>query len=350
MRILVDMAHPANVHYFRGFIKAMEAKGHQVQVTCRDKDVALSLLNAYDIPFYNMGKGIIGKGILGKILYIIWADFLMIKQFIKFKPDIAVSFCASYVAHSCFLFRKPHIAFTDTEHAKMNELLYKPFTKVVLTPASFYRDLGKRHYRFNSYMELFYLYPSVFIPDPSILSQIGIHEGEVFTLFRYVSWGAFHDIGQGGIPDNEKLELVKKAKTFGKVVISSEGELPEELKEYQVRIKPEHIHSLMYYSSLYVGEGGTMASESVMLGVPAIYINSLPLMGYLNDAKDYGLLYHLKSFEDISSQMVDLLSNSNTKSKAQKSINRMLSDKIEPTSFLIDFVENYPKSLSSFKR
>ena len=41
----------------------------------------------------------------------------------------------------------------------------------------------------------------------------------------------------------------------------------------------------MYYTTLTIfGEGGTMASECAC-STPSIYINSLPLMGYLKEAK-----------------------------------------------------------------
>ena len=32
MKILIDMNHPAHVHYFRNFIKLMEAKGHEFRM------------------------------------------------------------------------------------------------------------------------------------------------------------------------------------------------------------------------------------------------------------------------------------------------------------------------------
>ncbi len=40
MRILVDIGHPAHVHFFKNFIWEMEKRGHEFIVTARDKDVA----------------------------------------------------------------------------------------------------------------------------------------------------------------------------------------------------------------------------------------------------------------------------------------------------------------------
>jgi predicted glycosyltransferase len=51
MRVMVDIGHPAHVHFFRNAIRELEKRGHSVKVTARDKDVALRLLEAYGIPY-----------------------------------------------------------------------------------------------------------------------------------------------------------------------------------------------------------------------------------------------------------------------------------------------------------
>ena len=50
MRVLIDILHPAHVHFFKNFRHEMLERGHQVLVTARDKDVALSLLERLEIP------------------------------------------------------------------------------------------------------------------------------------------------------------------------------------------------------------------------------------------------------------------------------------------------------------
>lgn len=350
MRIIVDVAHPANVHYFKNFIFQMKNEGHEVHITARDKDVSFALLNEMGLPFYNMGKGIIGKGIIGKVLYVIYADLLMIKQFFKFKPDIVVSFSSSYAAHACFLFRKPHITFEDTEHAKANMLLYKPFSDMIITPESFYKDMGKNHFKIKAFMELFYLHKDIFTPNKKVLQDIGIDIDKPFILFRYVSWGAFHDIGETGISDIDKVKLIETAKKYGNVYISSEGELPEELKKYNLKIKASDIHHVLSYATIYIGEGGTMASECAVLGTPSVYINSLPLMGYLKEAQSYDLLHHLSSYDEINRKMEEILNKAiDEKDYYNRCKEQFLKDKIEPTSFLVWLIENYPKSKNILK-
>jgi hypothetical protein len=341
MKIFVDLIHPANIHYFKYFIKTMQEKKHAIIIAARDKDVLHKLLNAYSLPYLNTGKGTIGRGSLGKALYLLKSAIKFFFIFLKQKPDIVLSFGSTPCAMSSFILRIPHIAFEDTEHAKLNRKLYTPFTTLIFTPKCFYEDMGVKHYRFNAYMELFYLHSKRFSPDPKILEELNVKSDERYIFMRFVSWGAFHDIGQKGISDEDKIKLISILEKYAKIFISSESDLPICLKKYEIKVSPEKIHNVLNYAFMYIGEGGTMASECAMLGVPSIYINSLPLMGYLKDAQNAGLLFHLKSFDEVKNKAIEII----TEERNFKAIrDEFLSDKIDPTSFLVWLIENYPNS------
>ena len=57
MKILIDINHPAHVHYFRNIIKSMQTNGHEFHIIARDREVIFELLKAYDIEYTNRGKG-----------------------------------------------------------------------------------------------------------------------------------------------------------------------------------------------------------------------------------------------------------------------------------------------------
>ena len=46
MRILIDILHPAHVHFFRNFHEEMADRGHELCITARDKDRSVDLLRA----------------------------------------------------------------------------------------------------------------------------------------------------------------------------------------------------------------------------------------------------------------------------------------------------------------
>ena len=51
MKILIDIGHPAHVHYFKHFIWTMREKGHTIYITSRNKEVAFSLLEYYKFTY-----------------------------------------------------------------------------------------------------------------------------------------------------------------------------------------------------------------------------------------------------------------------------------------------------------
>lgn len=350
MRILIDIGHPGHVHYFRNAIELLEQKGHVVLVTARDKEVTFALLRAYGIPFVSRGKG--GRGLAGKVLYILRGDYLLLKAARQFKPDLFLSFASSYAAHASKLLGKPHIAFDDTEHAKLEHLMYVPFTDLIITSKAFRKDLGKKHIRFNGIIELCYLAPAYFRPDPTILAELGISPLESYTVVRFVSWQASHDVGQKGLTLDQKINLVETLAEYGRVVISSEGELPKQLANWQLRIRPEQLHHILAYARLYVGEGGTTATESALLGVPNIIINSLTapetIPGTQLEMRAAGLQECFTSYQGVTDQVHRILQKSNSDEFMVRR-NEYLKSKIDVTKMMVWLIDSYPSSLEEFK-
>lgn len=345
MNIFIDIGHPAHVHYFKNLIKIMtEEYGAKFTVTSRDKEMAHYLLDSNDIPFTNRGKG--KDSTIGKLLYLMKADFQILRKALKTKPDLFMSFGAPYISQVSFLLGVPSITLDDTENAKLGQMFYRPFSKLMLSPSTFYRDFGKKHRKFNGYMELSYLHPKYFKPDISILKDLGLDEGESYSILRFVKWKAHHDIGHNGISQGNKISVVKKLLKFGKVFITSEGGLPEEIEKYRIKIAPEKIHSVLYYAKLFYGESATMASESAVLGTPAIYIDN-DGRGYTDEQEEkYGLVFNFtESIEDQNKSIakaVEILGSYNEEEWKTKR-ERLLNDKIDVTEYLINCIEEYKK-------
>jgi uncharacterized protein len=342
MKILIDIGHPGHVHYFRNFIHLMKLDGHEFLIVARDKEVTFKLLSHYKIDYKSRGKG--GKGILGKLLYIPIADFRIFKIGLKFKPDLFLSFSSTYAGHVAFLLNKPHIIFDDTEHAKFEHLMYKPFASSIMTPTCFYKNLGEKQIYFNGYMESCYLHKNLFKPNDKILNILNIKPNEKFVIIRFVSFGAGHDIGYKGINYKDKLALIEELKKDVKIFISSESELPNELKDHRFYVPAHFLHDALSYCCLYIGEGGTTASEATLLGVPAIYVNTLPLMGYLQDEERHGLLFHLSNIEDITQKAKEIINMNDSKNHFILKRNLLLKNKINVTNFMVWFISHYPES------
>ncbi len=347
MKILIDIGHPAHVHYFRNFIAEMKKRGHQFLVTARDKEVTYSLLNSYNIEYVSRGKG--RNSLTGKLFYMLKADLKLFKLARKWKPDILLSFGSPYAAHVAKALNKPHIALTDTEHAKLGILAFAAFSEVIITPDTFFKDFGPKHLKFSGYFELCYLHPNFYKPYSSIRVNLKLEKKNKFVLFRYISWNASHDIGQYGIPKEMKIELINLFQKEGyHVFISSEGELLPEFQKYKLNISPEKIHDILHEADFFIGESGTMATEASLLGTPSIYINTLDA-GVFQDEVKYGLLYSFRSATNLVTEVHKLMAIENLNEIHLERRKKMLADKIDVTAFLVWFIENYPLSFEKMK-
>ena len=342
MKILVDVEHPAHVHFFKNMIWKLEEKGHEVKVVARATDTTLNLLNAYKFKYDNLGKH--RKNLFSKIVELIIKDFKLYKIAKEFQPDILTSVSSESMAHVSRLIRKPHIAFQDTEHAKLTIWLTNPFSDVICTPSCFKRDFGKKQVRYNGYHELAYLHPNYFKPDLTVLEDLGLSKDDKFIIIRFVSWSAVHDIGQYGI--SSRKDLVSKLEKYGQVLISSEGKIEKELEKYKLKVSPEKFHSLLYYAQLYIGEGGSTATEAAILGTPSIHVSSTAkYCGNFEDLhKNYGLIYTFSDDRQALEKAIEILEDPDSKRKWRQRREKMQKEKIDVTAFMTDFIENFPES------
>lgn len=349
MKIVVDINHPAHVHYFKHFIWKMQEKGHDFLITASDKDVSYRLLDAYGFDYIKLGN--YGSSFGKKLFNLPLMSLRMYGAIINYKPDLCLGAGSIRAAHAAYLLKIPSIIMESTEHSSEQIRLYLPFVKTILTPSCFMKDLGPKQIRYSSYKELMYLHPNYFTPNSAVLDELDLSEDDPFIIVRFVSWGASHDVGQHGIRD--KVGLVKALEQHGRVIITSEGELPHELQSYRIRVSPEKLHDLLYYATLYVGEGATTASECAVLGTHAIYVNTLSLGYIAEEAERYDLVSdfstRLCTDETVLAEANKLLEDHNLWAEGKRKVKSLLQDKIDVTAFMVWFVENYPESIDKIK-
>lgn len=350
MRILIDIVHPAHVHLTKNFAHEMESRGHQVLVTCRQKEFIVQLLEAENLQFVSLGNKYTTTvkkawGLL-RFVYKIWSISL------RFKPDVYLSHGSMYAAFVSFLRRKPHISFEDTYNMEQIRL-YRPFTDVILTGDYPHPLLSpKREVRMAGYHGLAYLHPNRFNPDESVLDELGVRKGEKYVVIRFVAWNASHDIGHTGISEENKRKAVEEFSKQARVFISSEKKLPDSLEKYRLPTHPAKIHHVIAFASLVFGESSSMAEEAAMLGVPSIFLDNESRWYTKDIEKKYQLIYNLTESEADQKKAIQLGTSilSTTDSFQWKDKARtMLEEKIDVTAFVSWFIENYPESRKIMK-
>lgn len=360
MRLIIGIWHPAHVHFFKNMIWSLEKKGHDIQVVTRPKEVTLDLLDKYGFNYKIVG--IHYKKSLAKALGMIKTDYRILKIAKKFKPDIFFGITDMYCAHVGKWMRKPSIIFTDTEHANLGNMLTFPFASTICTPSCFKKDLGTKQVQYNGYHELAYLHPNYFKPDPSVLDDLGLSKSDKIIIMRLISWEASHDTRSKGFSMSVLEKAVKSLEEYGHIFITSERKLNKNLEKYKIRIPPEKLHSSLYYSSLYFGEGGTTAVEAALLGTPSVHVEEFKSKSAkVMDASDihgnfdelvnrYGLLYTFADQNQALNKGLVILQDKNAKKNSEKKREQLLKEKIDVTAFMIDFIENYPESFYAYQK
>ena len=350
MKIVVDINHPAHVHYFKNFIWEMEKRGHNIMITASKKDVSYKLLQKYGFEFIELGS--YGDSLIKKMINIPIMDYKMYKAVKDFNPDLFLGFGSIRNAHISRILRKPCINLDDSEPSPQEHLLYVPFSDVILTPSCFRKNFGKKHIRYNGYIELAYLHPNWFTPDPSVLEEVGLKLGDKYTVIRFVSWIASHDFGRKGIID--KISLVKELEQYESIFVSSEKKLDNHLEKYRLLISPEKIHNFIYYSNLFVCDGQTMTTEAALLGVPTIRCNSFvgprDMGNFIELEHKYGLIFNFNNLNDAIAKSKELIVDNDLKSIWAKKRCALLKEKIDVTSFLVEFIESYPESFNNYNK
>ena len=196
---------------------------------------------------------------------------------------------------------------------------------------------------------------------------VGIEPHTRFAIVRFVKWDAWHDTQLvGGFTLDQKRTLIQRLQAHMRVFISSESELPADLEPYRIHIPIEQMHHVQAAAALFVGESATMASESVCLGTPAIYIDQVG-RGYTDEEAREQLLWMFRPVPNraslspsepswISGGVSECIDKA--EELASPTFNReayasrhqsWLSTKIDCTGFLTWFIEQYPSSVDEVR-
>lgn len=352
MNILFLTGHPAQVHNFKLLKNELERRGHNIYWIATNKDISKYLLDFYHIKYTIQKKP--GKTFLSKVFVLI-SNSLKVFQFIrKNKIDIIVSRVSPYAALAGIFTNTYHLALADTESSGIYDSIFTKLVSTFLTAKSFQRTLRKDQIRFDANIELFYLHPNRFQPiaKEKVAKLLDIQPDEPYVIMRFVSWDAYHDKGLQGFTDENKIKAVQAFSNYAKVFITAEKELPIALEPYKIQIPPEKMHDVLAHANLFFGESGTMASESAVLGTPAIYLDKVG-RGYTDEEGKYELVFNfnnsVESQEKAIKKAMELLQNKDLAESMRQNRYNFLENRIDVTNFMVWFIENYPNSAETMK-
>jgi len=362
VNILFVTGHPAQVHNFRLVREELISLGHQVFWMTTPKDIATNLLDTYGIPYGRLDKA--SNVFWSRIKVMICNTWKVWRTIRKNKIDVCVTRTDPYTAIAAKLAGVGNIMLQDTEHAAVSKLQgpFARFGTSYLVPDSFWYTIREDQLRFPGNIEMFYCRPGRFtLNEP--WSLLGFEPQTRFAIVRFVKWDAFHDVSLiGGYTAEDKCRLVQSLADNGlRVLITSEAELPAELEPYRARVPIERMHDVMACAELFIGESSSMASECVVLGTPAIYVDQVG-RGYTDEEAREGLLYMYrpvptaadvpagdKSFilggrKESIEKAIEIAGPGFDREGWKARHDRWMATKFDCTGWLTWFIENYPES------
>jgi predicted glycosyltransferase len=337
MRVLFDITHPAQVHFFKHLIWLLQQRGDQVLVATRRKDVTLDLLDRLAIPYECLSAK--GWGMLGMASELLERYIKLLRLARRFSPDVMMAQTGVSIGLVGALLGVPRLVLEEAEHARLQQVLGLPFATSIFTGTGYTKSYGPREVKFRGIWVQSYLHPNYFTPNRRPLIEAGVDPDRPFIVLRTVSWSAAHDVGLHGAGEAELRGIVERLSRYGRVLISSEGELPSSLVPYRNPVPVEHVHDLLAAATLYIGEGGTMAAEAAVLGTPAVFCNHLRV-GYLSALEhQYGLAFNTDSLRLGLPIAERLLGQADLRNEWRSRVDRLMLQSDDVTRFMLDLVD-----------
>ena len=202
------------------------------------------------------------------------------------KPDISLASASPEAARTAFGLAIPHYTVNDSPHSRAVARLTIPLADKLFSPAvipkGMWLKLGATMGQITQYNGLDPLaWLTGLVPNKRVLEELGLNDSAPIIVFRVEESFASYLVGRASqqsvtVPIVKDLlnghghgigaQIVVLAR-YPEQVPAVRKALPEEVV---VPSKAVDGPSLLSFTSLFVGAGGTMTTEAALLGVPAL--------------------------------------------------------------------------------
>jgi len=328
MKVFIDILTPKQCMMFTKLSERLRKNGHQVFEVTREYKEVVELLSLKGIKAQVVGRHG-GDTLEGKLKASAQRTLELASTMQEFRPDVAVSFASPETSRVAFGLGVPHVYLNDSPHAEAVARLTVPLATVLLTPKiipkTAWTKFGIAQDRIVQYDALdAWAWLKDFKPDKRILTQLGLDKSRPIAVFRTEESFASYLLGKPLrpvlLPLVEALLMTKA--DFQAVMIpryeSQIAFLKEKLGDrVHVCESPIDATSLLSYTAVFVGAGGTMTSEAALLGVPTFSCypdNPSLIEGYLIKK---GLVIRETSLKRLKNRVLETLRNVGQVRKAQ---------------------------------
>lgn len=332
-RILFDLNHPADFHFFKHLFSHLQSQNYTIRVIARNKECLHLLLEEAGISYTSRGWG--KHSLVGKYLYAFRILVQLKTVLIRFRPGLTMSLSSPYLVIISRLLGIPCITFDDTDHnPRLLPLIKK--SSYLLSPATYPHQFHKYHFHLPVLKELAYLHPQQFI---------AAEEEREGLFIRLTRTDSVHHSSASKLDGELLIQKMETLSQVHPVFLSSETE-PDLSSSNTIQLAdPIRIHRDLNTCKVFWGNSATMAAEAAVLGIPAVFV-SAEKFAYITELEAYGLLYHFhpEDLEASFARLNDLLAGDPPADQFRESRKKLLSEKLDMTAFMSWFVEFLPES------
>jgi predicted glycosyltransferase len=356
VKIWVDINTPKQALFFMPVIRALEKDLDEVFVTTRVYPQATQMLELLNIQAEVIGEHG-GADLKSKLIADSKRIIDLTERVTNFNPDVLLSFVSPTAARVAFGLKIPHVTCSDSPHSFWVSKLVLPIVDFLVT--SEYIPL-KEWTRYGITADRIIRYKALdqatwvrgFMPDPSVPEKLGVPQdfkGHIVTV-RIEEAQASYLLGKASEKVPSLLPLIDHlANKHPDVEVFVLPRYPEQasiLKDLHKDSKNIHVitevvdaTSLIAQSSLFVGAGGTMNAEAVLLGTPAIMTFEDPLVVYNWLVEEKHLLW-IRESKTLLDTVDRILKNPDKeKSAAQARAKNILASMDDPTNSILTTIK-----------
>jgi len=355
MKVFIDILTPKQLMLFTKLSERLRKDGHEVFEATREYKEVIQLLKLKRIKAKIVGKHG-GETLPSKLKASAERTLELASIMAELRPDVAVSFSSPETSRVAFGLKIPHVSLNDSPHAEAVARLSVPLATVLLTskviPKTVWIKFGIPANKIVQYNALdAWAWLKDFKPDEEILTQLNLEKSKPIVVFRTEESFASYLLGK--IPKTPVLlplikSLTKSDVDFQAVVMpryETQTALLKEKLEGRVTVCESTVDgpSLLSYTSIFVGAGGTMTSEAALLGVPAIssYPDKPSLIEKFLIKK--GLVVRETNMKKVEAMILKMLRNIESVQMRQREKAQKLTSSFEdPIDLLVKTIEKLP--------
>ncbi len=311
-KIWIDLDNTPHVPFFQPIIAELSRRGHKVFVTARDAFQVCDLADKKGLRYTKVGRHH-GKNPMRKFLGLFYRACQLSGVVLKEKPDLAVSHGSRSQMILCKVLGITSVVIGDYEYSKTIPL-FGPKWEIVPEVIKA-QNLAARRDRIRTYPGIKEdVYAWMFEPDPSILKELGLDNGNVVVTVRPPATEAHYHNPESEVLFARFMDRMTKLPEVKAVL------LPRNQKQadYFYKCWPEWFAgdktvipsrvldglNLLWHSDLVVSGGGTMNREAAALGIPVYSIFKGKIGAVDRELNRQGRLELIENAEQVDTKII----------------------------------------------